>query len=52
VKTLVNGVVDAGPGFVVWDGTNDEGTAVSSGVYFYKTTALGKVSINKMALVK
>jgi len=52
VKTLVDGVVQVGPGFVVWDGTNDEGTAVSSGVYFYKTTAMGKVSINKMALVK
>ncbi|MFH1842383.1 MAG: FlgD immunoglobulin-like domain containing protein, partial [bacterium] len=52
VKQLIDEVVEAGEGFVVWDGTGDDGAEVSSGVYFYKTTALGKTSIQKMALVR
>ncbi|MFH1842384.1 MAG: FlgD immunoglobulin-like domain containing protein [bacterium] len=52
VKQLLDEVVESGPGFVVWDGTNHSGTAVSSGVYFYKTTALDKTTIQKMALVR
>jgi len=52
VKQLLDEVVEAGEGFVVWDGRDDGGAEVSSGVYFYKTTALGKTSIQKMALVR
>ncbi|MFH1843454.1 MAG: FlgD immunoglobulin-like domain containing protein, partial [bacterium] len=52
VKRLLDEVVEAGEGFVVWDGSDDAGAEVSSGVYFYKTTALGKTSIQKMALIR
>jgi hypothetical protein len=53
VKVLRNEAVKAGPGYVMWDGTNDAGAAVSSGVYFYKTVVNGKTfGIHKMALVK
>ncbi|MFH1845055.1 MAG: hypothetical protein ABIF77_17850 [bacterium] len=52
VKALVDEVVNQGHGFVIWDGNDDQGAAVSSGVYFYKTEALGKATIHKMALVR
>jgi len=52
VKTLIDDVVEQGPGFVIWDGSDDHGAAVSSGVYFYKTEALGETTIQKMALVR
>jgi len=52
VKQLIDEVVEAGSGFVIWDGANDNSAEVSSGVYFYKTTALGKTTIQKMALVR
>ncbi len=36
VKTLVNGTVDRGLHSAVWDGTNNAGTQVAAGSYFYK----------------
>ncbi len=36
----------------MWDGTNDQGSNVSSGVYFYEARTAGEVKVNKMALVK
>lgn len=36
VRTLIDGVRAAGPDSKVWDGRNDAGQSVSSGVYFYK----------------
>jgi len=35
VRTLYNGVATPGVYQVVWDGTNNQGATVSSGVYFY-----------------
>ncbi len=52
VKTLIDEVRPAGADHVLWDGTNNNGDAVSSGVYFYETIAFGKSTVNKMALVK
>lgn len=52
VKTLVNQVVEAGNGHVIWDGSNNAGQPVSSGVYFYQSDAFGKSIMNKMVLVK
>jgi hypothetical protein len=46
VKTLVNGDVNAGTHTAVWDGTNNSGDAVASGIYIYKLKA-GKTQINK-----
>jgi len=44
--------MEAGQGFVIWDGTDAHGSEVASGVYFYETNALGQVTVNKMALLK
>jgi len=35
-----------------WDGTNDRGSPVASGVYFYRLTAPGFTQTRKMVLVK
>ncbi|MDX2473741.1 MAG: hypothetical protein QNL91_08510 [Candidatus Krumholzibacteria bacterium] len=51
VRTLIDGdVID--DGFVMWDGTNNQGGAVASGVYFYEARSGGEVKIGKMALIK
>ncbi|PID81600.1 hypothetical protein CSB20_02095 [bacterium DOLZORAL124_64_63] len=52
VKTLIDEQRAAGADHIMWDGTNDLGSPVSSGVYFYEARAAGEVSVNKMALVK
>ena len=53
VRVLVDGHVQAGADQVeVWDGTDDAGSAVSSGVYFFEARTGGAVKVGKMALVK
>ena len=39
VRTLVNGEMPAGSHRTVWNGRNDRGRQVSSGVYFCRMTA-------------
>jgi hypothetical protein len=52
VKTLVNGAVEAGTHSVEWNGTNNAGQQVASGVYIY-TLRAGKHQLNKrMTLVR
>ncbi len=51
VKTLIDDQIEAS-GHVMWDGTNDTGAKVSSGVYFYEARTAGQVQVQKMALVK
>ncbi|UCH83905.1 MAG: T9SS type A sorting domain-containing protein, partial [Candidatus Latescibacterota bacterium] len=54
VRSLVNEVQSPRKeGFsVVWDGTNNAGHTVSSGVYFYKLTAPGFAKTKKLVLLK
>ncbi|MFQ5511006.1 MAG: FlgD immunoglobulin-like domain containing protein [Candidatus Krumholzibacteriia bacterium] len=54
VRTLVNQVqVPQAGGFsVTWDGTNNAGQAVSSGVYFYKLAARNFTMTRKLVLLK
>jgi hypothetical protein len=52
VKRLFDGVVAFGRTDVSWDGTNDRGEAVSSGVYFYRLTAGKNVFTKKLTLLK
>ncbi len=54
VRCLHNGgtPLEAGPHQFPWDGRDDAGHAVSSGVYFVRLTAEGVVSQGKIALVK
>lgn len=52
VRTLVSEVKNAGTYTVFWDGTNESGTKVSSGVYFYRMKAGSFVQTRKMVLLK
>ncbi len=52
VKTLADGEQTAGVHILSWDGTNDAGQTVSTGVYFYKITTADYVETRKMVLLK
>ncbi|SYZ72543.1 Peptidase S8 and S53 subtilisin kexin sedolisin (fragment) [Candidatus Zixiibacteriota bacterium] len=52
VKTLADGEFEAGSHAVTWDGTNQAGAGVASGIYFYKMTAGDKSVTKKMSLLK
>lgn len=52
VKELVNGAMDAGIHDVVWDGKDNNGATVASGIYFYKLNASNFVDTKKMVLLK
>ncbi len=52
VRTLVDGVRDAASYSIAWDGANDRGTAVASGIYFYKMETNGFSETRKMALLR
>lgn len=51
VRTLIDGEVKTG-GYVMWDGTDDGGAAVASGVYFREARMGEDIQIGKMALIK
>jgi hypothetical protein len=52
VRTLVDGTEGPGVKTVTWDGRNDRGQTVSSGVYFYRMTAPGFEMTQKMVLLQ
>ncbi len=52
VKTLVNQLQKAGYYTIEWDGTNNCGTTVSSGVYFLRLRTQGFVSTKKMMMLR
>ncbi|MFZ0388978.1 MAG: YCF48-related protein [Calditrichia bacterium] len=52
VKKLENGMKPAGYHTAVWDGTNDSGNKVSSGIYIYRFKAGKYESLRKMILLK
>jgi hypothetical protein len=51
-RNLVEGVRLAGEQEVVWDGTDDRGDSLPSGMYFYTLQAGGKTITRKMVLLK
>jgi len=52
VRVLVSGEEGAGKHVVEWDGRNDGGQTVGSGVYFYRMTTPGCAVSKKMVLLK
>lgn len=52
VRTMVNETKEAGFFKAVWDGRNDRGETVASGLYFYKLVSGKFNKIEKMTLVK
>lgn len=53
VKTLVDGVQkEPGRHKATWDGRNDDGRMVSSGIYFCKLVVADKVAQTKMVILK
>ena len=52
VRTLVDGTVSAGQHEAVWDGRNESGQAVASGVYIYRFESDYFKKVQKMLLVK
>jgi hypothetical protein len=47
-----SGHLEAGVHNIVWDGRNDQGSSVASGVYFYKAEARGFTETRKMMMLK
>jgi hypothetical protein len=52
VKTLVNGKITAGRHTVSWDGTDEAGRSLASGVYIYRLEAGGSVHHRRMTLLQ
>ncbi len=52
IRTLVNTRLEAGKHMTHWDGKNDNGVGVPSGVYFYRLYTSEFSQTNKMVLVR
>ena len=52
VKTLANEQYSKGEHSIVWNGDDDKGKSVSSGIYFYKLRTKEDSKIRKMILIK
>jgi flagellar hook assembly protein FlgD len=52
VKNLVDEFKSIGTYTVTWDGRNEEGKIVASGIYLLRVVAKGVKTIQKIAVVK
>ena len=52
VSRLATGHADPGLNQVIWNGTDDRGASVGSGVYFYRLELGGERLVSRMVLVK
>jgi hypothetical protein len=52
IRTLVDDFRGAGDNAVVWDGLNESGEQVGSGVYFYRLKSEDETQVKKMLLLK
>ena len=52
VKTLSNGTLNAGEHNLIWNGTDEQGSTVASGLYFYRIKTSEQEISGKMLLMK
>ncbi len=52
LRTLVDGVQEKGPQTVSWDGTDNKGNALASGIYFCRLTAGKEVRSQKLLMLR
>ncbi len=52
VRKLIDGNRASGRGHVMWDGRDDVGGSVATGVYFYEARTDGEVKVEKLLLLK
>ena len=52
VKTLVNDYMEKGPYTRTWDGRDENGQTVASGIYFYRLESGGIYRTNKMVITR
>ncbi|MDD3095608.1 MAG: FlgD immunoglobulin-like domain containing protein, partial [Candidatus Marinimicrobia bacterium] len=52
IRTLVNGHIDAGYKKIVWNGRDDWGNGVATGMYIYRLVAGDFVDVKKMTFLK
>lgn len=52
VRTLIENTIPAGKGEAVWDGRNDSGRPVASGIYYCRLEACGRVRSRKLVLLR
>ncbi|OGS29977.1 MAG: hypothetical protein A2218_12535 [Elusimicrobia bacterium RIFOXYA2_FULL_53_38] len=52
VKTVYDGPVPAGKGTMEWDGTNEKGSKVASGIYYIKAKGPDLDKVDKIAVVR
>ena len=52
IQTLVDEVKSTGSYEVIWDGKDNKGNSVASGVYFFRIESKGLVQTRKMLLLQ
>ena len=52
VRTVVDGLLAAGPHEAIWDGRNERGEAAAVGVYFCRLDAMGERRTHKLVLAR
>ena len=52
IRTLHSGLISDGPHAFIWNGRDDAGLAVTSGIYFYKLESAEGILTRKMVMLK
>ncbi len=52
VRSLIDEPRTAGAGKAVWDGRDDQGARVSSGVYFWQARSADQIKVGKITMIK